>query len=197
MATAATTPRRRRAPQPAHRSPAALVVGLLALGGLVYGGLQSVELAERQGGNGARVTGSSAPPVERIAEADAQPPATLTAGRDVLDLVGSPLLANELGRRAVGNDLRVLAVVPRRGFWVGTSEARRIYVEYGGRVGSNEARNGLPSVGDRVDLIGPVRRAPKDPSRTLRVGPETGALIAAQGGYVNASRWVSGSEPTG
>lgn len=179
MATAAHTPRRRRAGGPSHRSPAALVVGLLVLGGLIWGGLQSVELAGQQGGKGSGVQRSALVPAGQ-----------LVADQSLLDLVGQPdRFKAEIGGQAVGNDLRVVAVEPGEGFWVGTSDVRRVYVEYGADAGVDEATKGLPSVGDRVDLAGEVRPAPQNPERTLRLKAESAAQVKKQGAYVNADDW--------
>jgi hypothetical protein len=70
---------------------------------------------------------------------------------------GQPMLpvpADGLGRfegtRAEGNAVVVQSVVGDSGFWVGTSEQDRVYVEYGGDVGEKEggapfqAREGEP-----------------------------------------------------
>lgn len=125
-------------------------------------------------------------------------PGMLVGDQSLLDLVGQPdRMAREVGRQAAGNDLRVRAVEPGEGFWVGTSDVRRVYVEYGGDAGVDEAKNGLPAVGDHVDLTGEVRPAPQDPARTLKLQPDSAAQVTAHGAYVNADEWVPGSEPKG
>jgi len=71
------------------------------------------------------------------------------------------------------------------GFWVGSSEQDRVYVEWGGDVGSDEATY-VPNVGEKVNLTGPVRPAPQDPERTLNLSAPEAELVSSQGGYVNA-----------
>ena len=188
MASVATSlPRRRRRSGGlgGHGSPAALVVGLLVLGGLIALGLQSIDL--RDPGDRARAISERAAQVE---------PGVLVGEQSLLDLVGTPdRLQDEVGGDAVGNDLRVVSVVDGEGFWVGSSDVRRIYVEYGGDVGEDETTKGLPKVGDRVDLLGAIRPAPQDPARTLNLGPRDAAQVRDQGVFVNADTYVQGEEP--
>lgn len=165
-------------------SPAALVTGLLALGGLIAGGLTTIDLKDPS--DRAQDVSAIVAPGQR---------GVLIGKASILDLVGQPQrMAQEIGGRATGNDLQVQAVVPRQGFWVGTDKVRRVYVEYGGKVGENETTKGLPKVGDRVDLIGHVRPAPKKPERTLRLNAADGAQVRAQGAYVNADTYVQGDK---
>ncbi len=111
---------------------------------------------------------------------------TLTAGGvNVMGDSGS--LGQHLRERATGRDLRVLSVIPNGGFFVGTSDADRKYIEYGGKYGPDE-KTGLPEVGDRVNMVGKVNPAPADPVETLEVGPEDAALIKQQGAFINADR---------
>ena len=111
---------------------------------------------------------------------------TLTAGGvNVMGDSGS--LGQHLRERATGRDLRVLSVIPNGGFFVGTSDADRKYIEYGGKYGPDE-KTGLPEVGDRVNMVGKVNPAPADPVETLEVGPEDAAVIKQQGAFINADR---------
>jgi hypothetical protein len=71
------------------------------------------------------------------------------------------------------------------GFWVGSSEQDRVYVEWGGTVGSNEA-DFTPTVGDTVDLTGPVRPAPENPETALKLNAADAELVRTNGGFVNA-----------
>jgi hypothetical protein len=107
------------------------------------------------------------------------------AGVDLL--AGTPDAADVVGRAAAGRGVRVQQVVPGEGFFVGTSERDRVYVEFGGDVGEDETSE-LPRRGDVVDLSGPVRPAPEDPARTLELDDEQAALVEELGFYVNADR---------
>jgi len=123
---------------------------------------------------------------KKSAAAPAAAPATgaLTAGGR--SLLGSP--AQAVGTPAVGKAVKVLSVVEGEGFFVGTSAADRVYVEYGGAVGADEpAHDYRAVVGDAVDLTGPVRPAPQDPARTLKLGAQDARLVASEGAYVNAT----------
>jgi len=110
---------------------------------------------------------------------------TLTAAGTSLLPVPDDLSAS-VGEQAEGRGVKVLSVVEDEGFWVGTSRADRVYVEYGGDVGENEQAS-RPSVGDTVDLTGPVRPAPDDPGRTLRLEKADSDLVERQGAFINAS----------
>jgi hypothetical protein len=79
----------------------------------------------------------------------------------------------------------VQSVSGQAGFFAGTSPQDRVYVEWSSAVGENEA-SFLPKVGDRVNLRGPVRPAPADPARTLKLSPEDAQLVSSQGAFVNA-----------
>ena len=71
------------------------------------------------------------------------------------------------------------------GFWVGSGKQDRVYVEWGGDVGSNEA-DYQPRVGEKVNFTGPVRAAPQKPEKTLNLNAADAKLVRSQGGYVNA-----------
>ena len=114
---------------------------------------------------------------------------TTTDDGDVL--VASASGAEDLvGQDARGTGLTVVDVVEGEGFVVATGpdapSSEGTYVEFGGGVGEDEPRRGLPSVGDEVDLKGPVRPAPDDPASTLRLTDEVAAVVERQGLYVNA-----------
>ena len=110
---------------------------------------------------------------------------TLTAGEASL-LPAPQDLGQYVGQDAEGREVVVRSVVENEGFWVGTSETDRVYVEYGGEVGEDE-RAFAPQVGDKVDLTGPVRPAPEDPGRTLRLEQADSDLVKQQGGFINAT----------
>jgi hypothetical protein len=77
---------------------------------------------------------------------------------------------------------------PATGSGIGTSRRSRVYVEYGGSVGPDETKQFRPGVGDRVDLVGPVRLAPRNPARTLKLGPADTKLVRRHGAFINADR---------
>lgn len=110
---------------------------------------------------------------------------TLTAeGTSLLPVPGGGL-ESYVGDNADGRGVTVQKVVEQEGFFVGTSAQDRVYVEYGGDVGEDE-RQFAPTVGDRVDLTGPVRPAPEDPAQTLKLDAEDAKTVSDQGGYINA-----------
>jgi len=111
---------------------------------------------------------------------------SLTAGGTNLLPVPSGGLAKYEGQAATGTDVTVQSVVKDEGFWVGSSKQDRVYVEYGGDVGTDENRGFEPKVGDRVDLTGPVRPAPANPAQTLNLPTEDARLVSQQGAYINA-----------
>ncbi len=111
----------------------------------------------------------------------------MTADGTALLPVPTDGLTTYVGRQAHAQQVRVRSVVQDEGFFIGTSQADRVYVEYGGDVGENEQRF-LPEVGDIVNLTGPVRPAPQDPAQTLNLGRADAQLVEEQGGYVNADR---------
>jgi hypothetical protein len=86
---------------------------------------------------------------------------------------------------ATGNSAKVLLVVSGTGFWVGSSNDDRVFVEYGSTVGSDEAQPYNPKVGDVVELRGEVRPAPADPARTLKLAGRDAKQLKVQGAYIN------------
>lgn len=100
-------------------------------------------------------------------------------------------LADYVGRDATGKSVIVQSVVRNAennrlaGFWVGSSEQDRVYVEWGGTVGPDEA-DYTPEVGEKVNLTGPVRPAPENPATALELNSADAELVRTQRGYVNA-----------
>jgi hypothetical protein len=116
----------------------------------------------------------------------------LTAGGTNLLPVPTSGLGDTVGEVAQGRDVVVQSVVTGQenpdaleGFWVGSSQQDRVYVEWGGDVGANEA-DYLPKVDEKVNLTGPVRAAPQDPAQTLNLSSDDAQLVRSQGAYVNA-----------
>lgn len=92
-----------------------------------------------------------------------------------------------VGRGAFARRVTVQSINGNEGFWIGSSERDRVYVEWGGDVGRNEPSRFQPRVGDRVAVIGPVQAAPPDPARRLRLNPPEARLVLRQGAFLNAS----------
>lgn len=112
---------------------------------------------------------------------------TLTADGTALLPVPVAGLTDFAGQAGEGKGVEVQSVVQDEGFFVGTSDTDRVYVEYGGDVGDDETDGFTPKVGDKVDLTGPVRPAPEDPASTLNLSDAADAdLVTQQGAYVNA-----------
>ncbi len=110
---------------------------------------------------------------------------TLASGEPLLPVPDD--LSGFVGDDAQCTGVVVQSVVDDDGFWVGTSQSDRVYVEYGGDVGETEEGSSfVPAVGDRVDLSGPIRPAPQNPGRTLRLRQADNDLVRRQGAYVNA-----------
>lgn len=116
----------------------------------------------------------------------------LSAGDVKLLPVPSGGFAGSVGDSAQGRDVVVQSVVRGQedpnaleGFWVGSSAQDRVYIEWGGDVGTDEATY-RPKVGEKVNLTGPVRPAPEDPARTLNLNAADADLVSSQGAYINA-----------
>ena len=116
---------------------------------------------------------------------------TLTAkGEGLLPLPSDGTVADLVGEEATGTGVTVQAVNAQEGFWVGNSATDRVYVEFGGDVGENEAGSKAfePKVGDTVDLTGEVRPSPVDPATALNIDDADAAeLVKSQGFFVNAT----------
>jgi hypothetical protein len=113
---------------------------------------------------------------------------TLTANGQALHGNGPAGLSSAIGRTATGKDVRVLAVKRGSGFWVGSSQQDRTFVEWGSAAGGNESQSFVPKAGDHVDLTGPVQKAPADPAKLLHIGAADARQVAREGAFVNADR---------
>lgn len=111
---------------------------------------------------------------------------SLTAKGQALHGNDPASLSGAVGQRAVGKDVRVLSVKKGSGFWVGSSQQDRTFVEWGSAAGANENQSFVPSVGQKVDLTGPVQKAPGDPARTLHISGADAQLVKQEGAFVNA-----------
>ena len=64
------------------------------------------------------------------------------------------------------------------GFFVGSSATERVYVEWGGDVGEDEASRFSPQKGERVNLTGPLQPAGSTELRKLSRPRRTRSLSA-------------------
>jgi hypothetical protein len=124
--------------------------------------------------------------------ADGASAGRLTAGGTSILPIPSSGLKRYVGKPARGRDVVVLSRVrdpkdPKTldGFWLGSDRQHRVFVEWGGGVGPDEAKF-LPKVGQHVNLSGPVRPAPKSPEKTLNLRPAAAREVTRQGAYINA-----------
>ena len=131
---------------------------------------------------------------KQSAEKTAAPSGGAAAGAGSLVVGGTSLLpvpssglADYEGQPATGKDVTVQSVVKDEGFWVGSSKQDRVYVEFGGDVGTNENQGFEPKVGDHVNLTGPVRPAPANPAQTLNLPTADARMVSRQGAYINAT----------
>ena len=97
-------------------------------------------------------------------------------------------LSGEVGKTATGKDAVVQSVNGNEGFFVGSSATDRVYVEWGGDIGENEASQFQPKQGDKVNLTGPVQAAGAEQLRKLKLSADDRELVQSQGAFVNADR---------
>ncbi len=116
----------------------------------------------------------------------APPPGTLAV--DDQPLVPTPPsgLGSLAGDPAKGTAVVVQSVNGNEGFFVGPTVADRVYIEWGGDVGANEASRFQPKVGEKVDLTGPVQKASRSELKRLGLPADAEELVEQQGGFVNA-----------
>lgn len=114
---------------------------------------------------------------------------SVTAGSTkLLPLPASGKLAVSPGQDTLAKNTVVQSVVPGEGFWIGTSSKDRVYVEYGGAAGKTESGFKPTKAGQKVNLDGPVRPAPPNPVKTLKLSQQDAAKVTAEGGYINANK---------
>jgi hypothetical protein len=97
-------------------------------------------------------------------------------------------LSGQVGEMVTGRDLVVQSVNGNEGFFVGSSATDRVYVEWGGDVGENEASRFRPQRGQRVNLTGPLQPAGTTQLRKLKLSAAEAELVRSQGAFVNADR---------
>ena len=165
-----------------------IILGLLALIILlVVIGLVSCGGDDDDGGDDAAAPTTSAPTTASTPSAPTAGTGTLTSASQSLLGGDASSIGQQTGQQAEGTGVEVLSVA-KDGFFVGTGDADRQYVEFGGEVGEDETGAGdyKAKVGDTVDLTGEVRPAPQDPGRTLRLEQADSDLVSQRGAFINA-----------
>jgi hypothetical protein len=112
----------------------------------------------------------------------------LTAGNTQLLPPPASGLSAQVGETATGKDAVVQSVNGNEGFFVGSSTKDRVYVEWGGDIGENEASQFQPQKGDKVNLTGPLQAAGPAQLRKLKLSEADAQLVRSQGAFVNADR---------
>ena len=97
-------------------------------------------------------------------------------------------LAAQVGETATGQDVVVQSVNGKEGFFVGSSATERVYVEWGGDVGENEASRFRPQKDQRVNLTRPLQPAGTRQLSKLKLSAADAELVRSQGAFVNADR---------
>jgi hypothetical protein len=91
-------------------------------------------------------------------------------------------LAAFIGQRVSASDMTVQKVSSRgRGFWIGESLQQRAFVAYRAPAGDS-----APLAGERVDLDGTLRPAPRQPGRSFLIPVADERVIQRQGAYIRA-----------
>jgi hypothetical protein len=113
---------------------------------------------------------------------------SLTAGNASLLPPPASGLSAQVGETVTGKDVVVQSVNGNEGFFVGSSTNDRVYIEWGGDVGENEASQFQPQKGDRVNLTGPLQAAGPKQLEKLELPEPDAQLVRSQGAFVNADR---------
>jgi hypothetical protein len=112
----------------------------------------------------------------------------LTAGNAQLLPPPAGGLSAQVGETATGKDALVQSVNGNEGFFVGSSTKDRVYIEWGGDIGENEASRFQPQEGDKVNLTGPLQAAGPKQLEKLKLSEADAQLVRSQGAFVNADR---------
>jgi hypothetical protein len=91
-------------------------------------------------------------------------------------------LAAFIGQRVSASDMTVQKVGSRgRGFWIGDSPQQRAFVAYSAPAGDK-----APLAGERVNVDGTLRPAPRQPGRSFLISVADERVIQRQGAYIRA-----------
>jgi hypothetical protein len=112
----------------------------------------------------------------------------LTAGSTKILPPPAGGLSAQVGETVTGKDVVVQSVNRSEGFFVGSSTKDRVYVEWGGKVGENEASQFQPQKGEKVNLTGPLQAAGAKRVTMLKLSAADAELVRSQGAFVNANR---------
>ncbi len=112
----------------------------------------------------------------------------LTAGNASMLPPPAGGLSAQVGETVTGKEVVVQSVNGNEGFFVGSSTKDRVYVEWGGDIGENEASQFQPQKGDKVNLTGPLQAAGPEQLRKLKLSEADAQLVRSQGAFVNADR---------
>jgi hypothetical protein len=82
----------------------------------------------------------------------------------------------------------VQSVNGNKGFFGRSSTKYRVHVEWGGKVGENEASRFQPRKGEKVNLTGPLRAAGAKRVTMLKLSEADAQLVRSQDAFVNADR---------
>ena len=152
------------------------------------GSSSSAPSSSARASSSAPASSSAAP----TAAAAAGQPSSLVAadGTAVLDPAApadpTPVLAQVTGQQVTGTAVQVLSVPADEGFWVGSSDAQRVWVQLAGAAGESPYQ---VRQGDRVDFTGTVAAHDGGFPATVGVDDAEGAgQLAAQAQHVEADR---------
>lgn len=128
---------------------------------------------------------ASAPAGGEASAGPAGEPGTVTAGAaDLLGGASASSFAAQDGQQAVGRAVRVQSVPADEGFWVGSGEQDRLWVQLTGTGGESDYR---VKQGDSIDFTGTVTRAAQGYAAKAGVTAAEGAeQLTEQGYYVAA-----------
>jgi RNA polymerase sigma factor (sigma-70 family) len=160
-----------------HPGPATATTGAVVVGALVVAGFLVAKPAGR----------------ERPTPAPGDP-RLLGAGQAILPLAGRPPLARYAGKDVQGRGVPVELVAANEGFWVGTSERDRVWVQL---TGVHESPFKVKA-GQRVWFTGRmVAHPPEFPGRVGVTAAEGAALLPQQGYHieVRGDRLRFGAQP--
>ncbi len=97
-------------------------------------------------------------------------------------------LSSQVDKEVTGKSVAVQSVNGNEGFFVGSGASDRVYVEWGGDVGGDEASRFQPKKGQKVNLTGPVQAATPEVLAKLKLSGDDAKLVKSQKGFVNADK---------
>ncbi|MEU4625386.1 hypothetical protein AB0G04_36120 [Actinoplanes sp. NPDC023801] len=126
-------------------------------------------------------TSPAAPSAAATGTGQAGGAGTVTAaGTNLLDAASAATLSAQDTQQAVGRAVKVQSVPADEGFWVGTSEQDRLWVQLSGTRGESDYK---VKQGDTVDFTGTVTKAASDFATKVGVTAAEGADQLVQQGY--------------